>query len=70
MPKLLIVEDRETVDLSPRGDLIRIRHIEYMLDDKGPYVYEIPKALWDPQKFKEEVAQRARELQEFEGAEF
>jgi len=66
MPRLIIVEDRETVDLSPRGDLIRIRHIEFMLDDKGPYVYEVPKALWDANKFKEEVLNRAMELKEFE----
>jgi len=68
--RLTIVEDRETVDLSPRGDLIRIRHIEYMLDDKGPFVYEVPKALWKIEDFKAEVEKRAAELKELEGAEF
>lgn len=67
--RLIIVEDRETVDLGPRGELIRLRHIEFMLDDKGPYVYEIPKALWNPEEFKAYVAKIAGELKEFEGME-
>jgi len=70
MARLRIVEDRETVDISPKGDLIRLRHIEYMLDDKGPYVYEVPKALWDVNKFREEVKRRADEIKELHGAEF
>ena len=68
--RLMIVEDRETVDLSPRGDLIRIRHIEYMLDDKGPFVYEVPTALWKIEEFKAAVEKRAAEIRELEGAEF
>ncbi|RLJ07351.1 MAG: hypothetical protein DRP12_02415 [Candidatus Aenigmatarchaeota archaeon] len=70
MARLRIVEDRETVDIDPRGNLIRLRHIEYMIDAFGPYVHEVPKTLWDVNKFKEEVKKRAEELKELSGAEF
>ena len=68
--RLIIVEDREKGELGPRGEFIRVRHIEYMLDDKGPFVYEVPTALWKIEEFKAAVEKRAAEIRELEGAEF
>jgi len=68
--ELSIVESRETVDLGPRGELIRLIHIEYMLDHYGPFVYEVPKAMWNVEEFRKEVQQRAEELKELQGAQF
>ena len=44
-----IVSVRETVKLTPAGELARWRVVEYMLDDFGPFTVETPKDAftWD-----------------------
>jgi len=64
--KLKIIEDRETLELTPEGELIPHRRITYMLDDKGPYLFVTPTREWDISKFKIEVELKARELKEME----
>ncbi|RLG91222.1 hypothetical protein DRO34_04330 [Candidatus Bathyarchaeota archaeon] len=68
--KLTIIEDRETLDLDEKGDLVPFRRITYMLDDKGPYIYQVPSKEWSQEKFRESVKQKASELKSLEGEEF
>jgi len=46
---------RETIKLSPRGELIRWKVVEYMLDDFGPFVYEVEKSLFSWDLLKEDM---------------
>jgi len=54
--KKTVTAVRETVKLSPKGTLDRWKVVEYMLDDYGPFMIEmpIPDFTWD--KVKEEMA--------------
>lgn len=38
-----IVGARETVELDPAGNLVRIAVYDFTLDDLGPFVYQVPK---------------------------
>ena len=67
--KLTIIEDRETLDIDEMGNLVPFRRIQYRLDNKGPYIYEVPIRDWDVADFREHVKQRAKELKELEGLE-
>jgi len=68
--RLRIVEDRETLDIDPRGNLIRYRRIEFMLDDKGPYVYQVPAEAFDIGAFKEYAKKIAEQIKAIESFEF
>lgn len=67
---LRVVEDRETVDMDERGNLVRFRRIEFMLDNYGPYVYQVKVEDWSLQKFKDYVKKLAEEISQIEGTEF
>ena len=67
--KLKIVEDRETLDIDERGNLVRYRRIEFMLDNFGPYVYQEKIENWSIGKFKDYVKKIADEIREIEGSE-
>lgn len=47
--KRKIISSRETAELAPEGTLQRIRVVEYMLDEYGPFIYEVPREefSWD-----------------------
>ena len=68
--RLRIVEDRETLDIDTRGNLVRYRRIEFMLDDKGPYVYQTPAEAFSIEAFKEYVREIANQIKAMEGLEF
>jgi len=54
--KKTIAAVRETVKLSPRGELERWKIVEYMLDDYGPFVFEIKKDDFSWEKVKEDMS--------------
>lgn len=54
--KKTVTTVRETVKLSPKGELERWKVVEYMLDDYGPFVYEIKKDEFTWDKVKEDMA--------------
>ena len=53
--KKRIVGARETVELSPTGELVRIAVYNYTLDDLGPFEYRVPVALDTPEGLKEHL---------------
>ena len=67
--KLKIVEDRETLDIDERGNLVRYRRIEFMIDNFGPYVYQCKIEDWSIGAFKDYVKKVAEEIKELEGLE-
>ena len=64
--KLKILEDRETLELTPEGELVPHRRITYMIEDKGPFLFVCPVKEWDISRFKLEVEMRAKEIKEME----
>ena len=68
--KLRVIEDRETLDIDERGNLIRYRRIEFMLDEYGPYVYQTPAELFDIGSFREYVKEIASQLKAMGEMEF
>lgn len=61
--KRTIVAVRETVKLSPRGELDRWKVVEYMLDDFGPFIFEINKLLFSWELVKEDMKSEEEGLQ-------
>lgn len=53
--KRTITAVRETVKLGPKGDLVRWKVVEYMLDDFGPFLVEIPKTDFNWDRVKEDM---------------
>jgi len=47
---------RETVKLSPTRELERWKVVEYMLDDFGPFKYEVKQSEFTWDKVKEDMA--------------
>jgi len=50
-----ITSVRETVKLAPTGELVRWRVVEYMLDDYGPFTFEIVKDAFTWTAVKEDM---------------
>jgi len=69
MAKIIITSDRETIDLDPAGNIVRKRVIQFMIDDKGPYTYEVPKDLFSIEAFKAYAREIADQIREIEAAE-
>jgi hypothetical protein len=53
--KKTVTSVRETVKLSPKGTLDRWKVVEYMLDDYGPFLIEMPVEQFSWDKVKEEM---------------
>ncbi len=53
-----ITDARDTVRLGAGGTLIGYTRYEYLIDDIGPFVYEIKTAEDNPEGFLKEVARR------------
>jgi len=68
--KLNVIENRETIDMDERGNLIRYRRIEFMLDNHGPFIYQTPAELFDLGSFKEYVKEIASQIKAMEEMEF
>ena len=69
MAKIIIVQDREALDLDPMGNLIRKRQIQFMVDNHGPFTYEAPRDTFSIEAFKAFAQRIAQEIKEMEGME-
>ena len=56
--KKRIVGARETVELSPTGELVRIAVYNYTLDDLGPFEYRVAVTLDTPEALKEHIRKK------------
>jgi len=65
--KKTVIAVRETVKLSPRAELERWKIVEYMLDDFGPFVFEIKKDEFTWDKLKEDMAREESGLKSATG---
>jgi len=59
-----IIGARDTVRLGPRGELKRIAQYTYMLDDLGPFTFEIEKEFDSPEALKEAMREKEKVLEE------
>jgi hypothetical protein len=50
--KRIITSVRDSARLSQRGELERRRILEYMLDDLGPFIIELPESEFSWEKVK------------------
>jgi len=62
--KRRIIGAKETVELSPTGQLIRIAVYNYTLDDLGPFEYRVPVAMDTPEALKEAIRKKEELLGE------
>ena len=58
----ILSETRETTKLEPGGTLERWSIYAYMLDDKGPFYYEVKVSEDTPEKLKEAIYKKAATL--------
>jgi len=64
-----IISVRETMKLDARGELERWKIVEYMLDDYGPFIFEVPTAQFSWDALKEEMAKEEAGIQSVIGTE-
>lgn len=65
--KRIVTSVRETVKLTPKGELERWKVIEYMLDDYGPFTYEVAKTGFSWDKVKEDMSREEAGLKSIIG---
>jgi len=58
----ILPETRETTKLTPDGKLERWSIYSFMLDDKGPFYYEVRSEEDTPEKLKEAIKRKAEAL--------
>jgi hypothetical protein len=58
----ILPDTRETTKLSPEGRLERWSIYSFMLDDKGPFYYEVKSAEDTPEHLKEAIRKKAETL--------
>jgi len=56
--KARIVGARETVELSPAGELVRIAVYNFTLDGLGPFEHRVPVTEDIPEKLKEAIRKK------------
>jgi hypothetical protein len=66
--KATVISARETIELDIRGNVVTMVLYEYMLDTFGPFSYKAPKSEDTAQGLKDEMARKAKLLEEVKGA--
>jgi len=61
--KRRIIAARETIRLTPEGEIQPIAVYEYMLDDLGPFIFEIEKEKDTPEALKKAIQEKESLLQ-------
>ena len=59
-----VIAAKETVKLDELGNLVTYAVYTYMLDDYGPFTFEIPKSQDSPEALRAEMERKERLLQE------
>ncbi len=62
-----ITDNRDTVKLMPGGTLKGYTRYEYMIDDLGPFVYEVVTAEDTPEGLLKEIERRKKLLSAVQG---
>lgn len=60
--KRTVISVRETVKLSPSRELERWKVVDYMLDDFGPFKYEVKQSEFSWDKVKEDMEREEKGL--------
>ena len=66
MPTVLILQDREAIDMDNMGNIVRKRQVTFQIDGHGPFTYEVPKDEWSLDAFKSYVRELMKEIEEME----
>lgn len=64
MARILILQDREALDMDAMGNVVRKRQIMFQVDGHGPFTYEIEKSRFTLEGFKEYVKRKAEEIKQ------
>ena len=64
MARILILQDREALDMDTMGNVVRKRQIIFQIDGAGPFTYEVEKDAFSLEAFKDYVKQKAEEIKQ------